>query len=194
MLARAAATLDATLRTWVNRAGLLAAVEEQKAELTSIRRHPAAVAASHVHFDDYEGYLNALLGLPITSTTVPRSCFHRLSLARLPRPCREGGDDDASAMFDWGYPSQSDKGWCDAFGTGTPNDYIRRVGDGDGWLALVVAGSSGSQYLRWDLPCPPIARPESRSFLTPSRGRKSGQSSWLKQLRTWRAAIAEHRL
>lgn len=135
---------------------LPSALKKQYAELARILQHPAGQQCS---FRVYAGFLQALQNMPLQD---PLSAQHRLGsyrsrllYAALPRPRREGslGNPlDATAVTNWNYGFRGFYG--DLFGTGNKNDFLRTVNGAlwhmgqDGFWALAVAGSDGSQYVR----------------------------------------------
>lgn len=146
-----ARTLESMRRhaeTYCQLVALPQAIEKQLVEIQFVHSHPGGRNLSFVLFT---AFLEALMKLPLHDLgTELNTYMKRTYAASQPRPRRytvHGLVDNSGPHFDGGYPGGY---WCDAFGLGYANDYIRRVGDHPNihW-SLCVAGSDSSQYHSW---------------------------------------------
>lgn len=132
-------TLASKIEEWCAKVGLADAIACQEAKLQVIQSHPKVGAS--VNFEAYRGFLHALQCTSLDNPVVDCATWlERYFVASKPRP------QHVQQRFDWGYHGTGY--WCDAFGQGERNDYMRLVGNSPRWWGLCVAGADG-QYARW---------------------------------------------
>ena len=141
--AAALSAVNKTLHERVDRWCKPAVAETAALQLAKIKALQASgiEGAAQMTFHKYRAFLTGLQELPLDNDVLNMPTYlQRFAAAAAPRPrqsCLE------RARFDWGYHGGiPEKGWCDVFGNGAPNDFVRRVGDHPNtYLALSVAGA-----------------------------------------------------
>lgn len=131
--------------------------------IISVEKAALTAYPEGISFQAYTTFLDTLThplgtfqGLPVVvegrviSDYQDNRWMGRYTLASTLRPRREGGlgnvaEPSKRDRFDYGYPGGF---YADMYGTGQPNDYLRRVGNSPPWYALAAAGSDSGQYYR----------------------------------------------